>query len=793
MRTLRRGLPAVVVLGLTLAAGLAGGQRAGAAGGAGVISTVAGGVGGPGRATQVDVNTPCGVSSGGGRLYVAAFSVVRQVNPATDWLTTPAGTPNAPFGEGGPAPSAGMGACAAAVDQRGNLVIADYLNQRVRVVAASTGTFYGRAMTKGHIYTVAGTGTSGFSGDRGPATQAELNFPSGVAVDAAGNLLIADSGNYRIRVVAASTGTFYGRAMTGGDIYTVAGNGTLGFAGDGGKATLAELNFPSGVAVDAAGNLVIADTENNRVRVVAEKTGMFYGTAMTKGDIYTVAGGGTSLGDGGPATAAQLNVPNGVAVGAAGNLVIADSANNRIRMVAARSGTFYGQVMTKGDIYTVAGTGTPGYSGDGAPAASAKLNFPQGVAVDAAGNLVIADTENSRVRVVAARSGTFYAEAMTAGHIYTVASNGGPGSQDGEPGYSGDGGPAQRAELANPTAVVVDGAGNLVLADSAAGRIRVVAAGSGTFYGRPMTAGDIYAVAGDGNPAYSGDGAAATRAGLNPAGVALDGAGNLVIADSSNNRIRVVAAKSGTFYGRAMTKGDIYTVAGNGRQGFSGDGGPATRARLHRPAGAGVDAAGNLLIADTGNNRIRVVAEHTGTFYGHAMTTGDIYSVAAPRGPGNVVADHAGNLVVADTGSWVVQVVAGSTGTFYQQQMTAGGTYTVAGNGGCGFFGDGGPATATSLCEPEGVAVDGHGNLLIADTDNDRIRVVAEHTGTFYGQAMTTGDIYTVAGMGAQQYSGDGGPATAAGLDLPGSVTVTSTGTLVIADSNNHRIREVTG
>ena len=175
------------------------------------------------------------------------------------------------------------------------------------------------------------------------------------------------------------------------------------------------------------------------------------------------------------------------------------------------------------------------------------------------------------------------------------------------------------------------------------------------------------------------------------------------------------------------------------------------------------------------------------------MTTGDIYTVAAPRGPGDVVADHAGNLVVADTGGGAVQVVAGSTGTFYQQQMTAGGTYTVAGNGGCGFFGDGGPATATSLCLPGGVAVDGHGNLLIADTDNDRIRVVAEHTGTFYGQAMTTGDIYTVAGMGAQQYSGDGGPATAAGLDLPGSVTVTSTGTLVIADSNNHRIREVTG
>jgi len=162
------------------------------------------------------------------------------------------------------------------------------------VAAASTGTFYGRAMTAMHIYTVAGTGTAGFSGDGGPATSAELRNPDGVAVDGAGNLLIADTSNDRIRVVAASTGTFYGRAMTAGDIYTVAGTGTFGFSGDGGAATNADLGGPDGVAVDGAGNLLIADTDNNRVRVAAASTGNFYGRAMTAMHTYTVAGTGTA-------------------------------------------------------------------------------------------------------------------------------------------------------------------------------------------------------------------------------------------------------------------------------------------------------------------------------------------------------------------------------------------------------------------------------------------------------------------------------------------------------------------
>jgi hypothetical protein len=222
-----------------------------------------------------------------------------------------------------------------AVDGAGNLVIADTSNQRIRVVAARTGTFYGQAMTVRHIYTVAGNGTFGFSGDGGPATAAELRIPQGVVVDGAGNLVITDSANNRIRVVAASTGTFYGQAMTAGDIYTVAGNGTFGFSGDGGPATATELGSPAQTVVDGAGNLVIADSGTDRVRVVAASAGTFYGQAMTAGDIYTVAGNGTFgfSGDGGPALSAELNRPQGVAVDAAGGLLVVDMGSNRIREV----------------------------------------------------------------------------------------------------------------------------------------------------------------------------------------------------------------------------------------------------------------------------------------------------------------------------------------------------------------------------------------------------------------------------------------------------------------------------
>jgi len=202
--------------------------------------------------------------------------------------------------------------------------------------------------------------------------------------------------------VAARTGTFYGQAMTAGDIYTVAGDGTAGYSGDGGPGAAAELDSPTGLALDPAGNLVIADFFNDRVRVVAASTGTFYGQAMTAGDIYTVAGDGQSsgLGDGGPATEASLAGPGAVAFDGSGNLLIADTLHNLLRVVAASTGTFYGQAMTAGDIYTIAGTGPQGFSGDGGPAAAAELDMPSGVAVESGGGVLIADEQNYRIRLV---------------------------------------------------------------------------------------------------------------------------------------------------------------------------------------------------------------------------------------------------------------------------------------------------------------------------------------------------------------------------------------------------------
>jgi hypothetical protein len=813
--TLMRSTAAVIALAALAGSGRAqampiAAARPGASStGPGTISAVAGGVGGPAKATRVVINVS-NVSFGDGNLYIAG-GIVREVNPRTDRLTTPAGTGfSLPSGDGGAATRAGLIATATALDGAGNLVIADGGHGQIRVVAASTGTFYGRAMVRGRIYRVAGSRRSGYSGDGGPATSARLKSPGGVAADGAGNLVIADTGNNRIRVVAASTGTFYGTAMTAGDIYTVAGNGTPGFTGDGGPATSAELDFANGVALDGAGNLVIADTGNDRIRVVAASTGTFYGTAMTAGDIYTVAGNGTPgfTGDGGPATSAELDGPKGATVDDAGNLVIADTGNNRIRVVADRSGTFYRQTMSAGDIYTVAGNGTPGFTGDGGPATSAQLNTPGNATVDSAGNLVIADSFNSRVRVLAAASGTFYGRSMTAGDIYTVAGRTGRGLS------CCPGAPAVAAQLPGLRAVAMDHSGNLLIgADT---EVEVAAAASGTFYGQPMTAGDLYVIAGNGMFGGSGDGGPATSARLHePDGLAVDGAGNVIIADQQEQRVRIVAAVNGTFYGQLMTAGHIYTVAGNGTAGFSGDGGPATSAEISFPSAVAVDGAANLLIADSDNDRIRVVAASTGTFYGQPMTNGHIYTIAGngsegPSGdggpatsaeldfPNGVALDGAGNVVIADTTNFRIRVVAASTGTFYGQPMTAGHIYTVAGNGSQGFSGDGGPATSAKLGSPSGVAVDQAGNLVFGDFFYSRIRVVAARNGTFYGTAMTAGDIYSIAGNGTFGGSGDGRPGTSAELGQPDAVAVTSAGNVVIADEDNQsedfsRVRMVQG
>jgi hypothetical protein len=799
----------------------------------GIISTVAGGVGGPGPGTGIsldDANAAPGgcslstVAFAAGSLYIADGSV-RKVSARTGLLTTPAGTGAAgPLTLGGPAPTAALGACGVTFDRAGNLVIADHLRRRIDVVPPRTGTFYGRAMTAGHLYPVAGDGAHGAGGSGVPAASTALNGPFDVAVDAAGNLVIADEGfrnpgpsiGSRVRVVAESTGAFYGQPMTAGDIYTVAGSVSgIGESGDGGPAVDAALGtFLAGIRVDAAGNLVLATLDGSRVRVVAATTGTFYGVSMTAGDIYAVVGGGTGgTANGIPALQATLMNPAGVALDRAGNLLLSDTFDGLVRVVAARKGTFYGQPMTAGDIYTIAGGGSGApHLGDGGPATGATLGGPTGLTVDAAGNVAITDFGNQRVRVVAASTGTFYGQPMTAGDIYTVA---GTGKAD----FCCDGMPAATAEMNGPAAVATSRADGLAIADETDQRIRFVAAATGTFFGQPMTAGDIYTVAGDGKQGFLDSGIPATKAELrDPQGVAFDQAGNLLIADTQNNQIRAVAARTGTFYGQAMKAGDIYGVAGTGTRRFSGDGGPATGADLAIPTAVGMDRSGNLVIADTGNDRIRVVAASTGTFYGRAMTAGDIYTVAgdgtagfsgdggpatsaALFSPSGVTVDRDGNLVIADSVNERVRVVAEKTGTFYGQAMTAGDIYTVAGDGVYGFSGDGGPATSAEFQEPLGVAVDGAGNIVVADTQtslvpsetgNNRVRVVAVTTGTFYGLPMTAGDIYTVAGTGTPGFSGDGHAAIGAELDEPVGVGLDRAGNLLVADVGDGRVREIT-
>ncbi|MCY2990866.1 MAG: dockerin type I domain-containing protein [Planctomycetota bacterium] len=601
------------------------------------------------------------------------------------------------------------------------------------------------------ITTVAGNGAQGYSGDGVPATAASFSRPSCVAVDSAGNLFIADAGNNRIRQVDHATGL----------ITTIAGNGTFGYSGDGGPATAAGLNGPQSVAVDSVGNLFIADANNQRIRKVDHATGV----------ITTIVGNGTwgYSGDGGPATAATLGIPLGVALDFAGNLFIADTANNRVREVNHVTGV----------ITTVAGDETQGYSGDGGPATAASLNFPEAVALDSAGNLFIADSNNGSIREVKRDTGVITTVAYlwnassvtvdSAGNLFipdsanncirevdhatgaiTIVAGNGSG------GYSGDGGLAAAASFSGPSGVTLDSIGNLFIADSGNNRIREVDQATGV----------ITTVAGDGTV---GDDKPATAASLNgPSGVAVDSAENLFIADTMNSSIRDVDHATGV----------ITTVAGNRTFGYSGDGGPAIAASLNWPKGVAVDSAGNVFIADTTNGRIREVDHDTGMIITVAGSGTSGYSgdggpatAASLDMPWGVAVDSSGNIFIAEQGANRIRKVDHTTGLIT----------TAAGDGTSGYSGDGGPATAASLFCPTGVAVDSVGNIFIADNGNNRVREVDHATGL----------ITTVAGAGTDGYSGDGGPAAAASFRGPTGVTVDSAGNLFIVDFNNNRIREV--
>jgi YD repeat-containing protein len=683
----------------------------------GTISTFAGGPMGSVTANQLAQQTGqlAAVTIGGtSYAYVTDESnnVVRRINLSTGAETVVAGNYIwGDFGDGGPATSAQLGSPnGVAVDSSGDIVIGDTGNNVVRFVPASSGTYFGRSMTAGDIYTIAGNGASGYSGNGGVATSAELSNDVSVAMSTNG-VAVADQGNNVVRFLPFASGTYFGQAMTAGDIYTIAGNATSGYSGDGSAATSAELNSPGSVAFDGSGNLAVADTNNNVVRFVPVSSGTNFAQSMTANDIYTIAGNATSgySGNGGAATSAELDSPGGVTFDSTGNLAVADSTNYAVRFVPKSSGTFYGQSMTANDIYTIAGDHLWGNTGNAGAATSATIDDVADVAIDANGNVALSVGYDGVVRIVAAASGTLAGQSVTANDIYGLAGTGADseGTNSGAP---------SSVEFNQPSGVRVDAAGDVVIADTGNNTVRFVPATSGTYFGQSMAAHTTYTIAGNGVAYFGGDGGSATSASLNsPNGVAIDTSGDVAVADTSNNEIRFVPATSGTYFGIAMTAGNIYAVAGNNVQGYSGNGGAATSGELSSPISVAFDPAGDLLIADTDNNVVRFVPVASGTYFGQAMTANDIY--------------------------------------------------TIAGNGTAGYTGDGAAATTAEISSPGDATVDGAGNLLIADTNNNVVRFVPAASGTYYGQAMTANDIYTIAGNGTAGYTGGGGAATSAQLN----------------------------
>lgn len=577
----------------------------------------------------------------------------------------------------------------------------------------------------GMISTVAGTGAAGFSGDGGPGTAARLNAPNGLAVDGAGNVYIADTNNNRIR-----------KLDTNGVITTVAGAGPAGYSGDGRKATQARLRSPYGVFVASSGALYVADSNNNRIRKVD-----------SGGIIRTVAGssraGWRPEDEGSAAANAGLSFPTRIVVDDSGNLFIADTSNHRIRKVD-KDGiitTYAGNCppnLTRSE--PIACTATPGYEGDGRPATQALMAFPYGLALDSKGNLFIADQSNSRVRRVDAASGV----------ILTFAGGGFQSS-----------GSAQLVALAGPTAVAFDGSGNLYIAES--GRIRRV------------DANDLSVYTSVGGTRSRGDGGPAVEATLNnPRGVAVTSGGDVIIADTGNNLIRRVTASSG----------GIGAIAGSQFFGFAGDNGPATAARVAQPWCIAVSGNGNIYFADRFNNRVRLVNAageiHTVAGSGSGSAAGlssqalgdglDATSRYVRLTPACVAVDKTGNLYIADPIAHVIRKVD-SNGLIS----------TVVGNGTAGNDGDGGPATKARLNGPNGISIEGGGNLYIADTNNSVIR-----------QVSPSGTILTIAGsFGERAGDGDGGPAYLARLSGPFGVAADDAGNVYIADTSNNRIRRI--
>ncbi len=462
------------------------------------------------------------------------------------------------------------------------------VTQTVTVTPTTTGTATVEVLTagaSGKDFAV-GTGGSTCSGSvisGTPCTESVTFTPSAPGTRIGAVVLLSSTPSVLGVAYLVGTGTGSLGVVVPGNESIVAGDGDyLGSVNDGGLATAAELYLPSSVVFDGAGNMYIADSAHNRIRMVCGKaaTPTISGTTCPipsgattgAGVITTIAGNGTagSTGNSGPASSALLDNPSGLAIDGAGNLYIADTGNNEVREIVAATG----------NIVLVAGNGTAGYSGDGAAATSAMLNGPLGVTLDTSGNLYIADTDNARIREVPV--------PISTSNINTVAG-------DGTAGYNGDNQLATNAELNSPYAVAFDASGNMYIPDSENNRVRMVCAGASSQtiqgLGITCTASTIWTIAGNGTAGYAGDNDAANNAAVElwaPSGVTLDAAGNLYIADTQNNAIRKVNVSSG----------DISTLVKNGVGTYYQNSAFSSIA-LYGPIGITLDGSGDLYIADS--------------------------------------------------------------------------------------------------------------------------------------------------------------------------------------------------
>ena len=753
-----------------------------------IIQTVAGG-GLPQNiaATSASLGYVTGVAVYGGNIYISlqAYAAVVKVDPSGNLtLVAGAGTPGF-SGDGGPSAGAKLNnpQGLAVNPVNGDLYIADAGNNRIRKVSggiittllgggaialanpsgvavdtagnvyiADTNNNVVRKWSNGVVTTVAGTGTGGFNNYSGSPTAVELLGPRSVAVDRSGNLYIADFKNDLIRkvsggaltsvldvigpmavavdaagdVFAASSGSdVVGELSTTGIISVFAGNQTFGYLGDGGVATGAELNTPAALAIDpSSGSVFIGDFNNFVVR------------AVVNGVIYTVAGSSQGFdGNNGPPTSALLLKPIGTAIGPSGELYIADTNHNSIRKVL------------NGVITTVAGTGSPGYSGDTGPATSAQLSAPWGVAVDSSGNLFISDLGNEVIRYVSASTGT----------ISTVAGVGGTS------GYNNDGIAANLAYLNAPAGIAIDSSDNIYIADFGNHRIRQVAKATGL----------ISTVAGTGTGGYNGDAVAATTAELfNPVDIKLDTSGNLYIADRGNNLIRKVSG------------GTITTVAGltshagtSGTGGFSGDGGPATSALLNSPFGIALDSTGNLYIADSNNNVIREVSGGViETIAGNTVAgySGDLGppTSASLNSPLAVSVSPAGLIYISDSQNNLIRAVTSASGLVCTALVTPLSIQAGASGGAFSLTVQTPPACAWSIAglpswitAPTGAAGTGPGSASLA---------IAPDSGAARSAAITVAGVAVAVNQAACSYAISPGGQIFPAVGGSGTIAVTA-------------------